>query len=316
MNKMYKPEISVIMPAYNAAQFISEAVNSVLNQTFQKWELIIIADAPTDKTLQIAKEYGKKDKRIKVISLSKNQGPAHARNTGMKRAKGRYIANLDADDTAAPTRLEVEYNFLEDNKEFFLIGFPFEYLGEKGNLLGKEKPCPLDNKSIFISTQKIPNSSIMFRNTKDIRYKANLSPVEDFEFLLNLHSKNKRIKMLDSPLGNYRIHENALSSKQAFLSKELTSKIIQIYKKFPQSAQKRNRKLRNLALKNLIPRTSKAINLKRTLSALYESEEFKEYRAISNKNIFKKPIYFKKEIFYYLLSFIPKNIKKRLKSQL
>ena len=92
------PVISIIMPVFNSSTTIANSVESVLAQTYKKFELIIVDDCSQDDSLLIAKQYAEKDKRIKVIKLEKNSGAAVARNTAIAAANGRYIAFLDSDD--------------------------------------------------------------------------------------------------------------------------------------------------------------------------------------------------------------------------
>ena len=104
--------VSIIMPAYNAEKYIEEAIQSVLKQTYTNWELIIVNDCSTDKTEQIIKKYQEQDQRIRLCSLTKNQGVANARNTAIKNAVGRYLAFLDSDDIWLQEKLEKQINFM------------------------------------------------------------------------------------------------------------------------------------------------------------------------------------------------------------
>ena len=90
--------ISVIMPLYNNEKYVEESIQSVINQTYTDWELLIINDASTDNSLQIAEKLAKTDNRIKLINLKENKGVSHARNLGIKESKGEYISFLDSDD--------------------------------------------------------------------------------------------------------------------------------------------------------------------------------------------------------------------------
>lgn len=100
-------EISVIMPCYNVEKYINEGIESVLNQTFTDFELIIIDDGSTDQTWSICNNY--KDSRIKLHKLKTNKGNYFARNLGLMYSKGNFIAMLDADDSSHPKRLEIQH---------------------------------------------------------------------------------------------------------------------------------------------------------------------------------------------------------------
>ncbi len=107
--------ISIITPAYNVEPYIRSTIESVLSQTYENWEMLIVDDASTDETAKIAEEYATGDARIKVIRYTENQGAAAARNTALSRARGEYIAILDGDDMWLPEKLDRQYRFMEDN---------------------------------------------------------------------------------------------------------------------------------------------------------------------------------------------------------
>ena len=113
---MMRPTLSVIMPVYNAEKFVSKSINYVIEQTSEIWELIIINDASTDLTQKIIDSYTAKDTRIKCFILEKNSGAAVARNTGIKKATGKFIAFIDSDDIWLPTKSEVQINLMEKHK--------------------------------------------------------------------------------------------------------------------------------------------------------------------------------------------------------
>ncbi|MCW7462928.1 glycosyltransferase family 2 protein [Leptospira limi] len=113
------PKVSVIMPAYNAALYLEESVNTLLKQSFQDWELLLVDDCSKDETAKIAKELESQDKRIHFIQKEKNSGSADTRNQGIKLAKGEYIAFLDADDLWEPDFLEIMIPFMEKNNSPF-----------------------------------------------------------------------------------------------------------------------------------------------------------------------------------------------------
>ena len=108
-------KVSIIMPAYNAADKIETSVDSVLNQTYQNWELLIINDCSKDNTVEVVKKYIEKDDRIILIDLIANLGVAKARNAGIKRANGKYIAFLDSDDYWTSDKLLKQTSFMDEN---------------------------------------------------------------------------------------------------------------------------------------------------------------------------------------------------------
>src|SRR3989337_2996755 len=126
-------KVSVIMSVYNGERHLRESVDSILNQTFQDFEFIIINDGSKDQSKYILESY--KDERIKLIH-NKNMGLTKSLNIGISIAKGKYIARQDADDISEPERLKTQYDFMEANPGLGLIGSQFEVIKENGEIAG------------------------------------------------------------------------------------------------------------------------------------------------------------------------------------
>lgn len=150
--------ISIVIPVYNAEKFIEETVESVVNQSYEEWELLLINDGSTDESGAIIDELAKRYSRIKVIHL-KGEGAAKARNVGTENANGRYLTFLDADDLWDKEKLRMELNFLkEKNAAFVFTGY--EFADQDGKGTGKIVSVPeillyrqaLKNTTIFTST--------------------------------------------------------------------------------------------------------------------------------------------------------------------
>lgn len=118
---MEKDLVSIITPVYNAERFLKQTIESVINQSYENWEMILVDDRSQDNSEKIIKDYMDRDKRIKYIKLEKNSGAAVARNTAIKNSIGRYIAFLDSDDIWNKNKLDVQINFMKNNN----IGFSF-----------------------------------------------------------------------------------------------------------------------------------------------------------------------------------------------
>ena len=151
--------VSIIVPVYNSEKFINDTIQTVKEQMYKNWELLLVNDCSTDNSENIIKKYVKKDNRIKLINLEKNSGAAIARNTGIESAKGKYIAFLDADDLWKNEKLEKQIKFMEENNyDFTFTGY--EFADESGNKLDKIVNVPrqlnykqaLKNTTIFTST--------------------------------------------------------------------------------------------------------------------------------------------------------------------
>jgi glycosyltransferase involved in cell wall biosynthesis len=123
--------VSVVMPVHNAEKYLSQAIESILGQTFSDFEFIIVDDGSTDSSSVILERYQRQDKRIKVFS-QKNLGVTAARNTGCRMAKGKFIAVMDSDDISLPERLERQYRFLESHAEVGICGTWAEIIDQNG----------------------------------------------------------------------------------------------------------------------------------------------------------------------------------------
>jgi len=226
------PKISVIMPVYNQGKFLKQSIDSILNQTFKDFELIIINDGSSDQTSEILKQYVKKDLRVKVFS-QKNQGCTKSLNYGIKQARGEYIARQDADDISLPKRFEKQIEFLNKNKNIGLVGSFAQVIDKQGNkkqkILGQYTQNK-DLKKYSFWSDRFCHSTIIIR--KKLLDKINgydehfvCSQDTDLYFRLMPHTQ---FANLEEILLLYREHEDSVSR---------TKKIKQ--EKFAQEARKR-----------------------------------------------------------------------------
>jgi len=206
------PEISVIMAVYNTQTFLAEAVESILNQTFKDFELIIINDCSTDNSPKIINAYLEKDKRVVLINNKLNKGPAYSRNEGIKKARGKYIAIMDSDDTALPERLEKQRAFLENNQDIFLIGSGWYDVDENGVHRKKRIPVKNANKKL-LKINCIHNPTVMFRNDGQTFYRDKFRYAQDYDLWLRLLDKNKKLANMPDPLIKYRQSPNSITYK-------------------------------------------------------------------------------------------------------
>lgn len=133
--------VSIITPTYNSSNYISQTIDSVLNQTYQNWEMIIIDDCSSDETFSIISKFASEDSRIKVFKLDENSGAGVARNLAIQQASGNYIAFLDADDLWKPEKLEKQIGFMQEQKIPFTFSF-YETMDEAGNLRNETLTTP------------------------------------------------------------------------------------------------------------------------------------------------------------------------------
>lgn len=209
---MQIPEISVIFPVFNAAPFLAESIESILNQTFSDFELIILNDKSTDKSLEIIKKFQAQDNRIIIIDKEQNVGPANLRNEGINVAKGNFIALMDADDISLPTRFEKQIALLKNNPEIGVCGTWFTFFGSKKNKTIKHSIDHDVIKVSFLHSCNIGNPTVMFKKEVlgDLKFINEYVPVEDYDLWSRLLAKTKFHNIPESLL-NYRQHNNNIS---------------------------------------------------------------------------------------------------------
>lgn len=133
--------VSIIMPVYNSGQYLPDAIESVRNQTYQNWELIIVDDHSTDNSTKIIEKYALTDSRIVPIYLHHNGGAAAARNVGIERRRGRFLAFLDSDDTWSERKLEIQLAFMEKNHYVFTYT-SYDLMTQNGLKMGVKVTVP------------------------------------------------------------------------------------------------------------------------------------------------------------------------------
>ncbi|MCC8152339.1 MAG: glycosyltransferase [Lachnospiraceae bacterium] len=150
--KKENPIVSIIMPVYNAQEFLSEAIESVLNQTFTDWEMIIV-DEPTttDSTDDIIRHYMESDERIRLIINEEKLGISKSLNVALDASRGTYIVRMDADDISLPNRLEEQVKYMERNPDVGISGCDYDVMGEnwKSNLLINDEDIKSDLLFLF-----------------------------------------------------------------------------------------------------------------------------------------------------------------------
>lgn len=158
--------VSVVMPAYNAEKYIEQAILCILEQTYTKWELLIVDDASNDNTIAIIKKYALKDSRIKFSQNETNIGYLKTWNKLIDIAAGDFITFLDADDACAANRINILYNYLEENPDIKIVGSNINLLSEEGRQIGtKEYPVSTEeiNKNLLSPKFSFCGSAVMIR---------------------------------------------------------------------------------------------------------------------------------------------------------
>ncbi|MBO0442878.1 glycosyltransferase family 2 protein [Vagococcus fluvialis] len=137
--------LSVIMGTYNSEDRISRTIESIINQTYQNWELIIVNDCSTDETEEVLKRFARSDRRIKFLNNKTNKGLAYCLNRCIKESNGKYLVRIDDDDVCTKSRFEVQYNFISKNSSFSIVGGN-SFLIDDENTWGERKVKESPNK--------------------------------------------------------------------------------------------------------------------------------------------------------------------------
>lgn len=215
-----KDLVSVITACYNSEKYISETINSVLNQTYQNWELILVDDCSTDNTISVVKELMQENKRIKLLQLDKNSGAAVARNTAIKDAKGTFIAFLDSDDKWLPKKLELQLNFMKSNN-YNLSHTAYELIDNQGNSLNKIiTPAKTLSYRDMLYSNKIGCLTAMYNQSKLGKiYMPLLRKRQDYGLWLKILKTGEVAYGLNEVLSQYRNTENSISNNKLNLLK-------------------------------------------------------------------------------------------------
>ena len=212
--------VSIIMPTYNCAKYISRTIDSVLNQTYKNWEMIIVDDCSKDNTKGLVEEYQKNDCRIQYYCLETNSGAAVARTKAMELAKGDYMAFLDSDDVWLPEKLEKQIGFMKDNNYFFSCT-SYEQIDEQDMPLGRHvKAIKKTSYNRLLLDCPVGNSTVMYDVRKMGKFKVpNIRKRNDDALWLQMLKVDPYIWGLNEVLVKYRVRTNSISSNKLNLIK-------------------------------------------------------------------------------------------------
>ena len=214
--------VSIITPSYNSANYIKETIGSVIAQTYQNWEMIIVDDCSTDTSLNVINEYLHKDHRIKLVSLKSNVGAAEARNAALNTAKGRFIAFLDSDDVWLPQKLEIQVAIMLKNN--FPITFT-EY-GVFNEDLSKYKytikiPDTINYTGYLKSTIIGMSTAIINREMIGSFSFYNIRSRQDAYLWITLLKRNFIAYGVHENLTKYRLRETSISANKIQAAKKV-----------------------------------------------------------------------------------------------
>ena len=209
---MITTAITVLMPVYNAEKYLADAIGSILNQSFENFELLIINDGSTDGSEKIILSYS--DQRIRYVKNEKNIKLIATLNKGIEISKGKYIARMDADDVSSPNRLQVQFDFMESNPSVALCGSWFELIGDR---TGIAKYVASHNEIMMkmLCQCHFCHPTIIMRKSMIETFETKFDPTfihaEDYDFFSRIGEKYK-LGNIQTALLKYRIHEQSVSA--------------------------------------------------------------------------------------------------------
>lgn len=227
MGRKLYPLVTVLMSTYNNDKTVGKAINSILNQTFNDYEFLIINDASTDKTEQKVKAFS--DNRVRIINNKDNLGLTRSLNKGLEKAKGKYLARIDADDISLPQRLEKQVNFLKNNLDFVLIGTSFDIVSKKGRVIKRVKYSLYPEKLYYdlIFQNMFAHSSVLFKLEDVIKlggYSERLKYAQDYNLWCKL-SRIGKIWVLPNVLTKWCDDPGNISNKKMKQQQEIGNDI-------------------------------------------------------------------------------------------
>lgn len=203
--------VSIITPAYNAARFVEETVRSVLNQTHREWEMLIVNDCSKDDTWSVLQRLAREDPRIRPIAHETNGGPARARNTALRAARGPYVAFLDSDDLWLPEKLERQLALLKREG----CGFSytnFRRMTEDGSQTGRLRPLPARMRyTDLLKNTAIVTSTVLIDRRVTGDFHMPITYYDDFAAWLSILKRGIEARGLDEDLVRYRIVGRSVS---------------------------------------------------------------------------------------------------------
>ena len=208
--------VSIVMPAYNSGKTISESVNSIIAQTYEDWELIVIDDGSADETPEIISSFAKQDKRIRFLQNDKNSGVSYTRNRAVRMAEGEWIAFLDSDDLWRPEKLEKQMALVKEHPDMVVCYTASSFIDDNGDPYGYVMPAVEElNYETLLRKNLMSCSSVMIRASvmKGIKMPSDKMHEDYFVWLTVLREYGIAYG-INEPLLIYRMCENSKSSNR------------------------------------------------------------------------------------------------------
>ena len=234
------PLVSIVIPTYNHAPMLQRALATVIEQTYQNWNAIVVNNFSTDNTLEVVAKFN--DPRIQCVNFRNNGVIGASRNEGIKLATGEYIAFLDSDDTWFPTKVEKSVSSLENGSD--LVCHAEYWIDESGKsrLVTYGPSEAATHHNLIYKGNRISTSATMVRATllKEVNgfdVSPELISTEDYDLWIRLAAKSKKFAFIDEPLGEYHRHDNNVSAN---IEKHLAAELALLTKHFAVDSRLQN----------------------------------------------------------------------------
>lgn len=226
--------ISILMPTYNVSEYVEEAIESIINQTYKDFELIIVDDASTDDTYEKVERLAQNDSRIKCFRNLENKKISITLNIALSKAKGSYIARMDGDDISLPKRLEVLKTYLDEHPDCDLVGSQVISVNEQGNILSYKKYLRT-SEFIKFFMKFTPCVSHIWLAKKEVYDELNgyrnIPYAEDYDFLLRGLSSGYHYANTKEYLYKVRIRNGNTATTQGIIQRKTKNYVYKLYKK-------------------------------------------------------------------------------------
>lgn len=214
-----KPKVSVIMGVLNAEKRLEESIKSIQNQTFEDWEFIICDDGSTDGTIDLLKSIAHYDNRIILLKNKKNIGLASTLNRCIDASRGEYIARMDDDDFSYPDRLKIQFDFLNNNREYDFVSSAIDSYNGEIVVANKEVRCIIPQKEDFLWGNCFVHPATMFRASKlkDVggyRVAKETRRAEDYDLFMRMYARGMKGYNIQKPLLRYYINPVAMKKRK------------------------------------------------------------------------------------------------------
>ncbi len=257
-SKKTTPRVTVLMSVYNGEAYLTQAIDSILWQTFTDFEFLIIDDCSTDSSAVILDDCAKQDPRIRVIKNEDNLGLTKSLNVGLREAKGEYIARMDSDDISLPNRLSLQVSFLDNNKDVGICGGNIRIFGELNHLY----TYPYDNATLklnLLNRSPFAHPVVCMRTScvkkHNLYYNEDFVTAQDYELWVQF-SRVTRLANIPEVLLKYRLHNRNITKVKASEQQESSAK-----SKIAQYSYLLGRKLNNEETQLVISDFTAAIGL-------------------------------------------------------